>query len=128
MGTPLCATLVTLTARSRSSGWRRTVSSRPTSSPRLTDTHSRTERTSSFSLRVVLSILAVPWVTPALSCPTPSPTRCSLRSSSGATPPSTQSESTCCPRSSTKKSPSHILELSHIKLTKPSTEQSDYLG
>merc|ERR1712037_926978 len=56
-------------------------------------------------LRAAWSTLAVPWVTPASSCPPPSPTRCSPRLSCGATPASTPLTCTCSPRSLMRRLP-----------------------
>merc|ERR1712098_557844 len=103
--TLLCVTSVTLTARSRSSGSSRTASSRLTSSPRSTDTPSRTERTLFCWPRVVLLTLDAPWDIQASSCPTPSVTRFSPRLSSGVTARTTRLESSCFPRSSTRRWP-----------------------
>merc|ERR1719378_1181194 len=103
--TPSSATSATLTARSRSSGWRRTARRRLTSSPRWTGTPCRTANTSSCWPRAGWSTWAAPWATPPSSCPTVSPTRCWPRSSCGATPASTGWAYTCCPRSWTRRWP-----------------------
>merc|ERR1712025_534053 len=74
-----------------------------TSSPRLTDTPSRTVRTLSCWPREGLLILDAPWVILPSSCPTPSPIKSSPRSSCGPTPLPTPLVSTCCQRSLTRK-------------------------
>merc|ERR1712021_318958 len=74
------------------------------SSPRSTDTPSRTVKISSCWRKEDLSILAVPWVILLSLCPPPSPTRFSPRSNCGPTPLPIPLESTCCQRNLTRRS------------------------
>ena len=57
-----------------------------------------------------------------------SPTRCWPSSRCGPRPTSTSSASTCCPRSSTKKSPGCTSAKLGVKLTKLTQKQADYIG
>merc|ERR1712070_941313 len=117
------------TARLMSRGSRPTQSLLSTSSPRSTATSSPAATTLSSLLRAASSTLAAPRATPALSCPTPSPTRFLPRLSSGPTLTSTPLVSTSSPRSSTRRSPPPTLTSSASSspsspMTSPSTSAS----